>query len=69
LHTVLLEWEQLGIHQVELQKFAGACLHSMNTPPSSNDLRIDASHPTPAPALASGGDPQETLPTAKYAAW
>jgi len=69
LHAVLLEWDQLGTHLAELQKFAGACLKAIKSPLPQQDLRFDGNHSTPVPALAGGIKPQEAVLHSKYTAW
>lgn len=69
LHAVLMEWDQLGVHLAELQKFASVCLSAIKTPPLEQDIRIDASHPLQAPAVAGGFVPQEAPLISTRSAW
>lgn len=69
LHAVLLEWEQLGVHLAELQKFAGACLSAIKQPAQQQDLRVDSGHTVPTPVFAGGLVPQEAILDTTSAAW
>ncbi len=69
LHAVLVEWDQLGVHLTELQKFASICLTAIQSPPQEQAVRLDTSHPIQTPALASEFVPQEAMLNSKWAAW
>lgn len=69
LHSILLEWDQLGTHAAELQRFASVCLAAIKETPTEKQHRIDGTHPVQAPAL--GGDfvPRAELRPSVYTAW
>jgi hypothetical protein len=69
LHSVLIEWEQLGTNSAELQKFASVCLAAIKESPTEKQHRIDGTHPVHAPALGGEFVAQGQLQPSLYPAW
>ncbi len=69
LHSILIEWEQLGIHTAELQRFASVCLSAIKQTPTDKHHRIDGTHPVQAPALGGELAARAELRPSMYTAW